>query len=66
MTGEEVFRSGTLEMSGVPLDGLARTPVWTDLTVNRVLCVIAVVLLVTILALVFPPIVTGLPNLIYG
>lgn len=46
MGGEEVFRSGTLEMSGVPLDGLARTPVWADLTVNRVLCVIAVVLLV--------------------
>ena len=46
MTGEEVFRSGTLEMSGVPLDGLARTPVWTDLPLNRILCLVAVALMV--------------------
>ena len=34
--------------------------------VKPLLPYIAVVLLVTILALIFPPIVTGLPNLIYG
>lgn len=46
MGGEEVFRSGTLEMSAGPLEVLAREPLWADLTVNRILCVAAVVLIV--------------------
>jgi len=46
MGGEEVFRSGTLEMSAAPWEGLVQEPLWADLTVNRVLCVAAVVLVV--------------------
>ncbi|MBR6183574.1 MAG: DUF4271 domain-containing protein [Bacteroidales bacterium] len=46
MAGEEIFRSGTLEMSTQPWDGLAQAPLWTDLTVNRVLCLVAIVLMV--------------------
>ena len=46
MGGEDVFRSGTLEMSAGPLEGLAQEPLWADLTVNRILCVAAVVLTV--------------------
>lgn len=45
MFGEEVFRSGTLEMSAQPWDGLAQAAAWTDLPVNRVLCLVAVVLM---------------------
>ena len=44
--------------------GVAKLPM--EKAVKPLLPYIAVVLLVTILALVFPPIVTGLPNLIYG
>ena len=43
---EEVFKSGTLNMSTTPLQGLAADPLWTDLLVNRILAVVAVVLLV--------------------
>ena len=46
MTGEEVFRSGTLEMSTQPWDGLAQAPVWTDFATNRILCLVAIVLMV--------------------
>lgn len=46
MIGEEVFKSGTLEMSAGPVEGLAQAPLWADLTVNRILCVIAIVLIV--------------------
>lgn len=46
MTGEEVFRSGTLEMSAQPWDGLAQAPVWTDFATNRILCLVAIVLMV--------------------
>ena len=44
--------------------GVAKLPM--EKAVKPLLPYIAVVLLVTVLALVFPPIVTGLPNLIYG
>ena len=46
MLGEEIFRSGTLHMSGSALDTLAGTPAWSDLAVNRVLVVVSVILLV--------------------
>ena len=46
MIGEEVFRSGTLEMSARPWDDLAQAAFWTDLPLNRILCLVAVALLV--------------------
>ena len=46
MIGEEVFRSGTLEMSARPWDGLVQASYWTDLPVNRILCLVAVALMV--------------------
>ena len=44
--------------------GVAKLPI--EKAVKPLLPYILVVLFVTILALIFPPIVTGLPNLIYG
>ena len=44
--------------------GVAKLPI--EKAVKPLLPYIVVVLAVTILALIFPPIVTGLPNLIYG
>ena len=41
---EEVFRSGTLEMSASPLSGLAAGPAWSDLPANRILAVAAIIL----------------------
>ena len=46
MAGEEVFRSGTLALPTQPWEDLAQAPIWTDLAVNRVLCLVAVVLMV--------------------
>ncbi|MBP5626404.1 MAG: DUF4271 domain-containing protein [Bacteroidales bacterium] len=46
MIGEEVFRSGTLEMSARPWDDLAQAAFWTDLPLNRILCLVAVALMV--------------------
>jgi len=46
MIGEEVFRSGTLEMSARPWDDLAQAALWTDLPLNRILCLVAVALMV--------------------
>lgn len=46
MAGEEVFRSGTLALPTTPWEDLAQVPAWTDLSVNRVLCLVAVVLMV--------------------
>lgn len=42
---EEVFRSGTLNMSASPFEGLAAEPLWSDLTINRILAVAAVALI---------------------
>ena len=46
MAEEEVFRSGTLALPTQPWEDLAQAPIWTDLAVNRVLCLVAVVLMV--------------------
>ena len=47
MTGlEDVFRSGTLEMSASPWESLAGNPAWSSVLTNRILAVVAVVLLV--------------------
>ena len=43
---DEVFRSGTLNMSASPLQGLAAEPLWTDILLNRILAVVAVALLI--------------------
>lgn len=42
---DEVFRSGTLNMSASPYDGLAADPLWTDILMNRILAVAAVALM---------------------
>ena len=41
----ELFRGGTLEMSAEPWPALAAGPAWTDLLSNRILCCLAVLLL---------------------
>lgn len=46
MIGEEVFRSGTLVLPTEPWEDLAQAPIWTDVAVNRILCLVAVVLMV--------------------
>ena len=43
---QEVFRSGRLAMSGSPATDLAGDAVWGDLLTNRILAVVAVVLLI--------------------
>lgn len=58
---EEVFKSGTLEMSTSPIEGLAADPRWSDLLVNRLLAVVAVALLILCLRSVFRLI----PQLLY-
>ena len=42
---DEVFRSGTLNMSASPYEGLAADSLWTDILTNRILAVAAVVLM---------------------
>lgn len=46
MFGEEVFRSGTLEMPTRPWEGLEQAVHWTDLPVNRIFVLVAVLLMV--------------------
>ena len=43
---EEVFKSGMLNMSASPLEGLAAEALWTDILLNRILAVAAVALLI--------------------
>ena len=43
---EDVFRSGTLEMSEKAWESLSGNPAWSAVTTNRILAVLAVVLLV--------------------
>ena len=58
---EEVFKSGTLEMSTSPIEGLAADPRWSDVLTNRILAVVAVCLLILCLRNVFRLI----PHLLY-
>ena len=60
--GEEVFRSGSLEMSATPLDGLATDLPWADVLTNQVLAVVSVALLL----LVLPDFFRLLPDLLYS
>jgi len=46
MFGEEIFRSGTLDMSSTPWYDLAQAAQWIDVPVNRVYCLVFVGLLV--------------------
>ncbi|MCR5351032.1 MAG: DUF4271 domain-containing protein [Bacteroidales bacterium] len=46
MCGEEIFRSGTLEMATQAWDGPVQAVLWTDVTVNRVFCLVSVALMV--------------------
>jgi len=46
MFGEEVFRSGSLEMPTQPWEGLEQVSYWTDLPANRIVVLISVVLMV--------------------
>ena len=50
---EELFRSGTLEMSASPLSGFVPGPAWEDLPGNRILAVLAIVLLILALPDIF-------------
>lgn len=50
---DELFRSGSLEMSASPLAGLAADPAWSELPGNRILAVAAVILLIVSLPDVF-------------
>ncbi len=50
---DELFRSGTLEMSASPVEGAAEVFAWGDILTNRLLAVAAVVLLVVNLAGLF-------------
>ncbi|MBQ9659659.1 MAG: hypothetical protein IJV37_00135 [Bacteroidales bacterium] len=59
---EELFRSGTLEMSSSPLASLAAGPAWSDLLTNRILAVLAIALLV----LSLPDIFRLTPYLVYA
>ena len=43
---EEVFKSGTLNMSASPMPVLGTEALWADVLTNRILAVVAVVLLV--------------------
>ena len=61
MLGGEVFKSGTLEMSSSPLGTLAGDPAWNAVPTNRILAVVAVVLLVADLLDLF----RLFPHLIY-
>ena len=60
---EELFRSGTLDMSASPLAGLEGSllPLWGDVLTNRILAVVAVVLLVAAL----PDLFRLMPHLLF-
>ena len=58
---EEVFKSGTLNMSASPLEALGTTPLWADVLTNRILAVVAVFLLVLLL----PELFRLIPHLLY-
>ena len=59
---EEVFKSGRLEMSASPLTDLADAGAWGDLTVNRILAVVAVGLMI----LSLPDLLRLVPHLLYS
>jgi hypothetical protein len=59
---DEVFRSGTLNMSASPYEGLAADPLWTDILTNRILAVAAVVLMMVHLL----DLLRLLPHLLYS
>ena len=59
---EEVFKSGRLEMSATPLADLADAGAWGDLTVNRILAVVAVGLMI----LSLPDLLRLVPHLLYS
>lgn len=42
---DEIFRSGTLEMSSSPLETLAAPALWSDVLTNRILTVVSIVLI---------------------
>lgn len=42
---DEIFRSGTLEMSSSPLETLAAPVLWSDVLVNRILILVSIVLI---------------------
>jgi len=42
---DEIFRSGTLEMSSTPLEAVAAAPAWSDVVLNRVLVIVSIVLI---------------------
>lgn len=42
---DELFRSGTLEMSSSPLETLAAPSLWTDVLTNRILFIVALLLI---------------------
>ena len=53
MIPEDIFKSGTLEMSASPAGGLAEAVPWGDLLTNRILAVLAVFLLILNLSELF-------------
>ena len=59
---EEVFKSGTLDMSASPIPGLEAFPAWGDLLANRILTVVAVLLLLAGL----PDLFRLAPHLLYS
>jgi len=58
---EEVFKSGTLNMSASPMPVLGTEALWADVLTNRILAVVAVVLLVLLL----PELFRLIPHLLY-
>ena len=59
---EEVFKGGTLDMSASPIPGLEALPAWGDLLTNRILAVVAVLVLLAGL----PDLFRLVPHLLYG
>ena len=42
---DEIFRSGTLEMSSTPLEAVVEPSLWTDVLTNRILVVVSMLLI---------------------
>ena len=59
---EEVFKGGTLDMSASPIPGLEALPAWGDLLTNRILAVVAILLLLAGV----PDLFRLAPHLLYG
>ena len=59
---EEVFKGGTLDMSASPIPGLEGLPAWGDVLTNRILAVVAVLLLLAGL----PELFRLAPHLLYS